>query len=149
MKSSEHFMYDSWLGMRQRCSNKNHKNYNDYGGRGITVCERWNSFKNFLEDMGERPSKTTLDRIDNTKGYSPENCKWSSQLHQVLNSRIRKNKTSKYRGVFRHKTNDRWVAKCNHKYLGCFKKELDAAAAYNKAAIENFKEAAKLNKLEK
>lgn len=80
--------YGSWESMRQRCLNKNHKHYQNYGGRGIVICERWESFANFLEDMGERPSrKFTLERTDNKKGYEPENCIWATRKVQQNNTR--------------------------------------------------------------
>jgi hypothetical protein len=80
--------YNIWLSMKARCLNKNHDQYKDYGGRGITVCERWLiSFENFFSDMGSRPGKKTLDRINNDSGYSPENCKWSTRREQWENSR--------------------------------------------------------------
>lgn len=89
--------YQSWLAMKQRCYNKKHTHYKDYGGRGITVCDRWldklNGFENFLEDMGHRPSKEySLDRIDNDKGYYKENCRWATKKEQANNRRGRKPK---------------------------------------------------------
>lgn len=79
--------YKSWECMRSRCNNSNHKNYKYYGGRGIVICERWNSFENFLEDMGERPEGKTLDRIKVNGNYEPNNCKWSTYKEQSLNKR--------------------------------------------------------------
>lgn len=78
--------YTSWHGMIERCRNKNRADYRRYGGRGITVCERWMDFNNFIEDMGQRPDGATLDRIDNDWGYAPENCRWASRKVQSLNS---------------------------------------------------------------
>lgn len=71
--------------MKQRCLNQRHKSYQRYGGRGITVCGRWHVFDNFLEDMGERPEGLTLERKDNSKGYSPDNCVWKSPADQARN----------------------------------------------------------------
>ena len=79
--------YKSWSGMIQRCTNQKNLRYRDYGGRGITVCERWRNFKKFLEDMGERPAGLTLDRIDNDKGYFLDNCKWATYFEQCHNRR--------------------------------------------------------------
>lgn len=81
--------YRSWRMMKTRCMNPNTEYYKDWGGRGITVCERWlNSFENFLADMGEKPTKKhSIDRVDNAKGYSPENCKWSTSTEQNNNRR--------------------------------------------------------------
>jgi len=80
--------YNSWGNMIQRCTNKNHNNYKLYGGRGITVCDRWlESFENFYEDMGLRPKGTSLDRKDNDGNYCKENCKWSTQKEQCNNTR--------------------------------------------------------------
>lgn len=79
--------YGSWVAMKARCSNPHNIGYKDYGGRGITVCERWLNFENFLADMGERPVGTSIDRIDNNKGYYSENCRWATRKKQKRNQR--------------------------------------------------------------
>jgi hypothetical protein len=75
--------------MLQRCNNQNFHQYKDYGGRGITVCERWRKFENFLADMGEPPEGMSLDRINNDGNYEPGNCRWATKLEQRANARRR------------------------------------------------------------
>jgi hypothetical protein len=79
--------YRIWSSMKERCQNQNHKCYEDYGGRGINVCDRWMKFENFLADMGDKPEGLSLDRVDNNKGYSKENCRWTTMAVQGSNKR--------------------------------------------------------------
>lgn len=79
--------YNSWAGMLQRCQNPAATKYPEYGARGVTVCDAWQSFQNFYDDMGARPPGTTIDRIDGSKGYEPGNCRWASRQQQQSNLR--------------------------------------------------------------
>lgn len=130
--------YGIWAAMLQRCGNCNDKAYQNYGGRGITVCGRWDpevggSFENFLEDMGERPEGLSLERRNNNGGYSKENCTWESRGAQAFNRRLFSNNKSGHKGVYFNKVKQRWVAqiKKGHKthYLGSFKLLEDAVTA--------------------
>lgn len=148
--------YQSYIAMMHRCYNNKRVSWDNYGGRGIIVDERsWleetpNGYLNFLKDMGERPDNTTLDRIDSDKGYSKENCRWSDKRLQAYNSKRKKNSksTSEFRGV--SFARGRWVArigngKGSYTWLGSFSTEMEAAQAYNKAAIELWGENAMIN----
>lgn len=79
--------YKCWENMIQRCTNPNRDGYENYGGRGISVCERWMVFDNFLEDMGEKPEGLQIDRIDNDGNYEPDNCHWVTVSENMKNRR--------------------------------------------------------------
>lgn len=86
MKNWDHPLYRLWKAMRQRCNNPNATKYYLYGGKGVTICDRWNDFWLFVEDMDNRPSpRHTIDRKDGSKGYSPDNCRWATPAEQNRN----------------------------------------------------------------
>lgn len=88
--------YSSWCAMRNRCDNPSHNRYYLYGAKGITYDKRWSVFENFLEDMGPKPKGYSIERIDNSKGYYKENCKWADRFEQS-NNRSSNNKVE-YKG---------------------------------------------------
>lgn len=127
--------------MTQRCTNPKNDGYAGYGGRGITVCDRWKSFENFLADMGERPAPDlTIERIDNDLGYGPDNCKWGTRTEQILNTRPKNTNKSGIVGVHWDEKSQKWRAQIciqNKKIaLGRFSNAEDAKRAYQ-VALEN------------
>ena len=134
----KHGMYGSreyriWGGIMQRCTNQNNTNYNNYGGRGISVCERWHNFINFYNDIGIIPDGMSIDRIDNNKGYNPENCRIATAITQAQNKRILKKNTSGITGVYFDKSRHKWSVQITvdgkTKNLGRFADIFSAASA--------------------
>lgn len=108
--------YSSWSGMISRCKNKNSTSYEKYGGSGIQVCERWlKSFSNFYEDMGERPGlQYSIDRIDGSKGYYKENCRWADYHTQSVNTKIQSRNKTGFKGVFLRPDTGKYSVKITH-----------------------------------
>ena len=146
-------LYTVWRDIKRRTLNPKHKNYNDYGGRGITICDEWLDVQNFYNwaISNGYSDELSIDRIDNNGGYYPENCRWATQTIQNRNTRIQKNNTSGYKGVSHHKGNNKYVAQItiNNKsiYLGYFQTAEDGAVAYNNYIIENNLEGFILNEI--
>lgn len=144
---SSHYLYGTYNTMMQRCFNPNRRGYDNYGGRGITVCPRWSDpeegFYNFVSDMGDRPTGSTLERVDTEGDYSPSNCKWEAEWrNQIFNRRPRKNKSGRT-GVQYKSQWGYWTAEINYTdvgrtYLGSFKSFEDAVRAREKAEIESY-----------
>ena len=141
---AKHRFYDTWRQMVQRCTNPNLKRYKDYGGRGITVCEEWLDIKNFIawaESTHPKLEGYTLDRINNDKGYSPENCTWSDKTAQAINQRIQKNNKSGYVGVRYHSRDGVWTANIGinnkSKHIGQFSTIEEAVLARDNYIVEN------------
>ena len=129
-------IYHVWEHIIQRCTNPKNKLYKDYGKRGIDVCEKWKTFLNFYNDVGDIPSKgMELDRIDNNKGYHKENVRWADHRTQQLNRRKWKSKNSKYFGVVR---SGKFYRVRLLKLIGFYDTEEEAALAYDKIMYKYF-----------
>jgi hypothetical protein len=148
-------LYNIWKTMKDRTLNPKHKAYIRYGGRGITICEKWLDVRNFydwaMSNGYEENKGLSIDRIDNDGNYEPNNCRWTTKTIQSRNQRIRKDNTSGYKGVHFDKKLGKYRAKIsiNKKriYLGYFTTPEEGAIAYNNYIIENNLEGFILNEI--
>lgn len=140
---TKHKLYNIWRNIKDRCTNIKHKYYKDYGGRGITICDEWlTSVAIFIEDMYPTFQEgLSIDRIDNNKGYSKDNCRWTTNTIQARNKRILiSSNTSGYKGVSWSKQRQKWIVHIKtdkNKYLGLFNTAEEGAKAYDKYVTDN------------
>lgn len=133
-------VYYTWRNMINRCSSPKNSHYIHYGGRGIKVCKRWLSFKNFLADMGEPGTGMSIDRIDNDGNYEPGNCRWATSTQQAWNQRKSPKSKSPYKGVNKLPSG-MWRARIkspgdkDKRHIGVFKTAKEAAMAYDREAL--------------
>ena len=140
----DHELYDTHYTMIRRCYNKGHKSYKEYGGSGITVCDRWledtTGFWNFVEDMGKRPEGFTLDREDNNLGYTPDNCRWASSWLQGINRKSSIGSKSGVPGVNWRSDSKKWrvvfSVKGKKKNFGSYKDLEEAIRVRNEMLIK-------------
>lgn len=102
--------YATWYNMRRRCTDPQHLTAARYQQKGVTISDAWRDYRQFLKDMGEQPPNTTLDRIDSSKGYSKENCRWATSFQQSHNKRLYSNSSTKIKGVSWHTQRKQWRA---------------------------------------
>ena len=149
-----HKLYKIWANIKDRTLNSNCKYYNNYGGRGITICDEWKNdflaFYNWAMSNGYS-DELSIDRIDNDGGYSPKNCRWTTKTIQQRNQRIYKNNKSGYKGVFFVKKTNKYISYItvdkNRIHLGSFLTAVEAGIAYNNYIIENNLEGFILNEI--
>jgi hypothetical protein len=148
-------LYRVWTDIKNRTLNPKNKDYIDYGGRGINICEEWldlHNFYNWAMSNGYEENKgLSIDRIDNNENYCPENCRWTTRTIQSRNQRLYKNNSSGYKGVSYDKTTGKYRVKICVKgkqiHLGYFQTAVEGAIAYNNYIIENNLEGFILNEI--
>ena len=141
---TSHKFYHARLALVSRCNNPKDRSYKNYGGRGITVCEEWLDVRNFVAwcDLTHPNIEGyTLDRIDNDKGYSPENCRWVDKTTQNINQRMKSSNTSGFVGIYWHKNVKKWISAIkyqkSHINIGSFLTIEEAVLARDNYIIEN------------
>ena len=147
-------LYNIWRNIKNRVLNPKNIRYINYGGRGIIICDEWKndfmSFYNWAMSNGYS-DELSIDRIDNDGNYKPSNCRWTTKSIQSRNTRVYKNNTSGYRGVYFKKDNNKYIAQIKVNkltiYLGSFLTAVEGAIAYNNYIIENNLEGFILNEI--
>lgn len=140
---ANHRLYKIWRNMIKRCTNPKDTFYKNYGERGIKVSNEWLDISNFINDMYPSYQEgLSMDRIDNNKGYSKDNCRWTTRSIQSRNTRVlRSNNTSGYRGVHWRKSLKKWISQIRVDsksiHIGSFDTAIDGAVAYDKYIIDN------------
>ena len=146
-------LYNIWNNIKNRTLNPKHRQYSDYGGRGITLCDEWLDVQNFYNwaISNGYSDGLSIDRIDNDGGYCPENCRWTTSTIQNRNQRMKKNNKSGFKGVSYKKDIKKYVTficiNKNNIYLGSFLTAVEAGIAYNNYIIENNLEGYILNEI--